>query len=319
MHLSLSLNSACSSITDNSLTSHWISYDSCHSRTTWVFSSDVVVDCWLRSGNVGLRRNNGWNMMSRRSLNNMVHSLRRILDDSGANVLSSYLSDRRSADGHSLSSCPVWHSLGSGSSLNRCAAPGDDSGSLGWSGGALDLDIVLRDNFSYSLFSIKSHSYLLVSLHEGVKFSGKFLVCMRDFGDMLVQRIDLNLQRGGGVHVVAVALLGCLEFLFQVRNMVFFLSNFNLHFSNRLIQLMIFAALSVDPHLEVWVLHFVLVLQTQQVLELVLEADDLVLDWGDLLLHLDDLVVLWLELRGPGLNQPIHFVNFGLLSWNLKF
>ena len=60
--------------------------------------------------------------------------------------------------------------------------------------------------------------------------------------------------------------------------MVFFLSNFNLHFSNRLIQFMVFAALSVDPHLEVRVLHFVLVLQTQQVLELVLEADNLVLD-----------------------------------------
>ena len=41
---------------------------------------------------------------------------------------------------------------------------------------------------------------------------------------------------------------------------------------------MIFAALSVDSHLKVGVLHFEFILKTQQVLELVFEADDLVLD-----------------------------------------
>ena len=55
---------------------------------------------------------------------------------------------------------------------------------------------------------------------------------------------------------------------------------------------MVLAALSVDPHLEVRVFHFILVLQTQQVLKLVLEADHLVLNRADFLLHLDNLVIL---------------------------
>ena len=82
---------------------------------------------------------------------------------------------------------------------------------------------------------------------------------------------------------------------------------------------MIFAALTVDSHLKVGVLHFEFILETQQVLELVFEADDLVLDWWYLLLHLNDLSILGLKLTGSCLNEPVHLINFWLLRWYLKF
>ena len=96
--------------------------------------------------------------------------------------------------------------------------------------------------------------------------------------------------------------------------MVFFLSDFNLHISDGRIQFMVFAALAVDSHLKVRVFHFIFILQTQKMLKLVLKTDHLVLDRADFLLHLDHLVVFRLKFRGSGLNESVHFINFGLLS-----
>lgn len=82
---------------------------------------------------------------------------------------------------------------------------------------------------------------------------------------------------------------------------------------------MVLSTLTVDSHLKVRVFHFIFILQTQQVLEFVLETDHLVLNRGDFLLHLDDLVILGLELSGPRLNKPVHLINLGLLSGDLEF
>ena len=101
--------------------------------------------------------------------------------------------------------------------------------------------------------------------------------------------------------------------------MIFLLSDFNLHICNSRVQLMVLSTLTVDSHLKVRVFHFIFILQTQQVLEFVLETDHLVLNRGDFLLHLDDLVILGLELSGPRLNKPVHLINLGLLSGDLEF
>jgi len=100
---------------------------------------------------------------------------------------------------------------------------------------------------------------------------------------------------------------------------IFLLSDFNLHICNSRVQLMVLSTLTVDSHLKVRVFHFIFILQTQQVLEFVLETDHLVLNRGDFLLHLDDLVILGLELCGPRLNKPVHLINLGLLSGDLEF
>ena len=126
--------------------------------------------------------------------------------------------------------------------------------------------------------AIKSGSDGLVGLDELIELSGELLVLNGDHTDVVVQGVNLDLEVGVVVEEGAVAITGTLEFLAHVHNLVLLGTDTGLEVLDGGGELDVTRAFAVDALLQVTVLVAVLVLKGLQVVELVLEANDLILE-----------------------------------------
>ena len=115
---------------------------------------------------------------------------------------------------------------------------------------------------------------------------------------MIVERINLDLEVGVVVEEGRVAVSGTLELLAHVHDLVFFGANLGFEVLDAGGKLDISGALAVNALLKVRVLVAVLFLESLKMVELVLEADNLVLELNYLTLTLDKLGLLTLEVEG---------------------
>lgn len=85
--------------------------------------------------------------------------------------------------------------------------------------------VVARANLGHTILAVKAGTDSFIGLNELVKLSGEFLVLHSDDANMVVKRVDLDLQVRVVVEEGRVAVPGALEFLAHVHDLVFFGAN----------------------------------------------------------------------------------------------
>ena len=169
--------------------------------------------------------------------------------------------------------------------------------------------VISGANLLHTSLAVKARSDGLVGLHELIELSRELLVLNGDNADVVVQRVDLDLEVRVVVEEGAVAVSGTLELLSHVHDLVLLGTDTGLEVLDGSGEFNVARSLAVDTLLQVTVLIAVLLLEGLQVVELVLEADHLVLQLNDLAFALDKLCLLALEVEGLRVNKLVEIVN----------
>ena len=169
--------------------------------------------------------------------------------------------------------------------------------------------VVACSDLGHAVLAVEAGTDGFVGLYELVKLSGEFLVLNGDDANMVVERIDLNLQVRVVVEERRVAVSCAFELLAHVHDLVFLGANLRFKVFDAGRQFDISGSLAIDTLLEVSVLVAVLVLEGLEVVELVLEADDLILELDDLAFALNELGLLALEVEGLRIDELVQIIN----------
>ena len=82
--------------------------------------------------------------------------------------------------------------------------------------------IVTSSDFLNSSFSIKSHPDSLIGLHKLIELTGKLFVLDGNDSDVVVKRVNLNLEVRVVVQKSTVAVTGALKFFSHIHYLVLF-------------------------------------------------------------------------------------------------
>ena len=145
----------------------------------------------------------------------------------------------------------------------------------------LKLLIISGSNFLYSGFTVKSLSNGFICLNELIKFFSELLILMSNDSNMIVERVDLNLKVRIVVQESRVAVSGSLKFLSHIHDLILFGTNLSLKLLDGICKFNISGRLRVNSLLEVGILISILFLQALKVIQLILEADHLILKLDD--------------------------------------
>lgn len=136
---------------------------------------------------------------------------------------------------------------------------------------------------------------------------------MGDHADVVVQRVDFNLQVTIVIQQRRVAISSSFQLLPHIHDLVLLGSDLGLQFLDVVGQVNVATTLRVDSLLQVHVLVSVLLLQGPEVVQFVLEANDLVFELDDLALAVDELGFFVLQVEGLGVYELVEVVDTGKL------
>lgn len=169
--------------------------------------------------------------------------------------------------------------------------------------------IVAGSDLLDSGLSIKSHPDSFICLNELIQFSSELFVLDGDNSDVVVQGVDLDLKVRVVVEEGAVGVTGTFELFSHVHDLILFGADLCLEVLDGGSELDISRSLRIDSLLEIGVLISVLVLESLEMVEFVLEAYNLVLKLDDLSLTLNQLGLLTLEVESLGVDELVEVVD----------
>ena len=175
------------------------------------------------------------------------------------------------------------------------------------------LHVIASTDLLYAGLAIEAHADGLVGLHELVELSRQLLILHGDDTDVVVERINLDLQVRIIIEKGRVRVASTLKLLSHVHDLVLLAADLGLEVLDAGSELNVAGALGVNALLEVDVLVAVLLLESLQVVQLILETDDLVLELDDLTLALDELSFLTLEVESLRVNELVEVIDTGEL------
>ena len=85
--------------------------------------------------------------------------------------------------------------------------------------------VVARPNLGHAILAVKAGTDGLIGLHELVKLSGEFLILNSDDTNVVVERIDLDLQVRVVVEESRVTVSGAFKLFSHVHDLVFLGAN----------------------------------------------------------------------------------------------
>ena len=153
----------------------------------------------------------------------------------------------------------------------------------------LQLLVISGSDFLYSRLAIKSLSNCFICLHKLIQFFSELLVLVSNDSNMIVERVDLYLEIRIVIQKCWVTVSCTLKLLSHVHDLVFLGTNLSLKLLDRVGKFNISGWFGVNPLLEVGILISVLLFQALKMIQLVLEANHLILKLDDFSLAINKL------------------------------
>jgi hypothetical protein len=146
-------------------------------------------------------------------------------------------------------------------------------------------------------------------MHKLVDFSGQLVVLMGHYANVIVHRVDLNLQIGIALQQHTVVLLRLIELSAHEHQVVVGLTDAKFNFLYLASQINILAALHVNSLLNVRIFFFIALFQTFEVGEFTNEAIELILKAADLTLTIVQLLFQGLNVVTFGFDFAVKFLH----------
>jgi hypothetical protein len=144
--------------------------------------------------------------------------------------------------------------------------------------------IILLSNLVHSGFSIQLLPNCLIGMHKLVDFSSQLIVLMGNYANVVVHRVNLNLQIGITLQKHTVVILRLFELSAHIHQVVIGLTDAKFNFLYLTSQLNILATLHIISLLNVLILFFIALFQTFEMGKFTNEAVELILKGADLTL-----------------------------------
>ena len=100
--------------------------------------------------------------------------------------------------------------------------------SMNFSHRLLQVVVILMAKLVDAIFPIEALSDDLVCLHKLVDLPSEFIILVADDADMIIHRVDLNLEVGVVFEEGAVGVAGAFKLLAHVEELILLLSDFHL-------------------------------------------------------------------------------------------
>lgn len=173
----------------------------------------------------------------------------------------------------------------------------------------LKLLVISGSNFLYSSLAVKSLSNGFICLNELIKFFGELLILVSNDSNMIVERVDLNLEVRIVIQESRVAVSGSLKFLSHIHDLILFGTNLSLKLLDGICKFNISGWFRVDSLLEVSIFISILLLQALKVIQLVLEADHLILELNDFSFAIYKLWLFIFQIKGLSIDEFIKVID----------
>ena len=112
--------------------------------------------------------------------------------------------------------------------LCLCSVAGGRLAAVNFRHRLLQVIVILIAKLIDAIFPIEALTDDLVCLHELVDFASEFIILVADDADVVIHRVDLNLEVGIVLKQSTIGVAGTFELLAHVEELILLLSDFNL-------------------------------------------------------------------------------------------